>query len=131
MLTGSKLSGVGTLNGSLVNTAGEVRPGNSGILTITGSYTQSAAGSLFIEIGGLTAGTLFDKLAIGGAATLGGTLNLSLINSYVPNLADTFAVLGFASRTGTFATVTGTAIAAGKQFMVGYNATDVTLTVTP
>ena len=47
-----------------------------------------------------------------------------------PNLGAIFPVLA-TSRTGTFTTVTGTAIAAGKQFTAGYNAADVTLTVTP
>ena len=102
-----------------------------GALTISGNYAQSAGGSLFLEIGGLTAGTEFDRLLIGGSATLAGTLNLSLVNGFVPNLGATFPVLTFASRTGTFTTVTGTSIAAGKQVTAGYNAADVTLTVTP
>ncbi len=131
-LTAGTLSlGAGTVTGNVSN-GGIVLPGNSaGALTISGSYTQTAAGALAIEIGGLTAGTEFDRLIIGGTTTLAGTLNLTLIGGFVPNLGATFPILGFASRTGTFATVTGTAIAAGKQFAVGYNAADVTLTVTP
>jgi uncharacterized repeat protein (TIGR01451 family) len=43
-------------------------------------------------------------LAVGSAATLDGTLNESLINSFMPANGDIFPVLTFASRTGDFAT---------------------------
>ncbi len=44
-------------------------PGASpGTLTITGDYTQTSAGTLAIEIGGVTAGTQFDQLAVSGVA---------------------------------------------------------------
>ena len=43
-------------------------------MTLTGSYSQSAAGNLPIEIGGIGAGQ-FDVLNASGAATLNGTLH--------------------------------------------------------
>jgi len=108
------LSGAGTITGSLVNNGGQVSPGASpGILSITGGYTQTPAGVLNIEIGGVTAGTQFDQLQIGGSATLNGTLNVSLINSFVPATGNTFPILTYASRTGDFAAKNGLNLGAG------------------
>jgi outer membrane autotransporter protein len=65
------LIGTGTL-GSLRND-GLVAPGNSvGTLTVTGDYTQSSTGILEIEIAADGSGA--DLLAVGGSASLGGTL---------------------------------------------------------
>ncbi len=52
----------------------------TGILTVNGNYTQTAAGTLQIQLGGLTAarqpGTDYDQLKVTGTATLAGTLQL-------------------------------------------------------
>lgn len=124
--TGGALSATvhssGTLNlGDLVKKAG--------LLSIAGDYTQNAAAALNIDIGGATAGTQFDQLNISGAASLNGTLNLSLINGFVPAIGDTFAIINFSSRTGTFSTVNGFKINGSEHFMVLYNPTSVSLKV--
>src|SRR2546430_13568661 len=49
------------------------------------------------------------------AANLDGTINLRLINGYVPNLGDTFDVLTYGSRIGSFTTITGLSIGGGKD----------------
>jgi fibronectin-binding autotransporter adhesin len=65
------LGGSGLINGSVLNN-GTVAPGNSpGTLTISGNYTQSATGSLQLEIASTS---LFDRLVVGGTANLAGTL---------------------------------------------------------
>ncbi|HYU57673.1 MAG TPA: hypothetical protein VEO00_06440 [Actinomycetota bacterium] len=75
-ISGGTLSGVGTVDGDLVN-EGTVQPGNSpGIFTVTGTYDQKG-GTLPIEIAGVEAGTQYDSLSVSGAATLGGTLEIS------------------------------------------------------
>lgn len=62
--------GSGSILGSLSN-SGTIRPGNSiGTLTVAGNYTQSSSGTLEIEISPTSA----DKLAVSGAAALGGAL---------------------------------------------------------
>jgi hypothetical protein len=85
---------------------------------------QTAAGILNLEIGGYSAGIDFDQLAISGQATLDGTLNVSLINGFVPMSGYFFQVLTFASLSGAFATTN-----LGPSFMYPpqYDATDVTL----
>jgi len=90
--------GNGTVGGDVTNTAGTVAPGNSpGILTIDGSYTQGATGTLALEIGGLIAGEEHDKLVITGTADLNGTISVELTDSFTPAANDTFDVLDFAS----------------------------------
>jgi hypothetical protein len=121
--------------GSLVN-AGELTPGNPpqplnivGTLSVGGTYTQQVGGVLHLHIGGTTPGTEFSRLNATRHVALDGTLSLALINSFEPNLGDTFEIMTFASRTGQFATVTGSDIGNGKMFQTDYTATNVVLTV--
>ena len=63
-------------------------------------------GNINIEIGGITAGIDYDKINVTGTATLGGTLNTSLINSYIPPVGTTeFTIINATAVAGTFATV--------------------------
>jgi hypothetical protein len=106
-LEAGTLSGSGTIDASVRNAA-EIDvggPGAAGLLTITGNYTQTSSGVLSLGIGGYNAGTDFGQLAVGGTATLDGTLNVSLLNGFVPQSGDAFAILTFASESGTFATL--------------------------
>lgn len=120
------LTGTGTVNAD-VNNAGTVGTGSStGTLTISRGYTQSAAGTLNVKIGGASQ---FDTLAIGGAATLAGTLNVSLINSFVPSAGLTFKILTYASETGDFTTKNGLTINSGLFFNPVLNPADFTLVV--
>ena len=119
-----RLAGIGIVTGS-VNSSGAVAPGASpGTLTINGSYSQSAAGSLEIEVEGTGIGQ-FDKLAIGGNATLGGTLTLQPSGGYAASAAvgNNIAFLSYGgSRTNQFATTTtNPPLACPKQFTVTYD----------
>ena len=107
-VTGGSLSGVGTVTANVSN-SGQINPGNggAGTLAIVGTYTQAAGGTLNIELGGLTAGSQHDQLTVSGAATLNGTLNVTLINGFSPAVNDNFIVLTFASRSGAFSTIAG------------------------
>ena len=100
-LTGGALSGLGTI-GNIVNTAGTVMPGGSiGTLSVTGNYTQAAAGTLAIEVSPSAA----SLLKVGGAARLAGTLALV----YDPGVYTTHAytIVSASSVAGTFPTVVG------------------------
>jgi len=121
------LKGTGTLaNADFINN-GIVAPGNSpGILNITGNYTNN--GTLQIELGGTTVGTQYDRLAVTGTATLGGTLAISIYNGVQLSSGQTYTILtSGGARTGTFATVTWPA---GVTGTVTYNANSVVLTIT-
>ena len=97
LATNGKLAGKGTLIGEVIN-AGATSPGAStGVLAIDGDYLQEASGRLTIEIGGNdnSSPTLkqFDQLLVFGHADLGGTLDVSLVNGFVPSVGDSFPIL--------------------------------------
>jgi uncharacterized repeat protein (TIGR01451 family) len=103
-MSGGELNGAGTFTGSVSN-GGIVSPGSSpGVITITGSYTQTSSGTLSIEIGGPSAGQ-FDQLNVLGIANLDGTFTATLINSYIPANGTTWSPLTYAGgHSGVFAT---------------------------
>jgi hypothetical protein len=117
-LSGGLLAGAGTVTGHVTNTAGSIAPGASaGLLEIEGDYAQGEDGTLAIELDG--GGN--DQLEISGAATLAGTLDLSLINGFEPAVGQAFTLLTHASRSGTFDTITGYDIGGGGSLSVHYD----------
>jgi hypothetical protein len=115
-----------------VVSAGTVIPADSltkvGELTVTGAYTQTSVGALDTNIDGASSGQ-FNLLNVTGTATLGGTLNIGLLNNFVPAIGDTFEILTGKEVKGTFATVNGTKINDSEHFTVTYNSDNVTLNV--
>ena len=104
------LAGIGTINVSAANASisnnGEIAPGlSAGVLTFIGNTPFSSTAELTIELGGTTAGSGHDQLVVtSGAAMLNGTLNVSLINGFVPANTDTFTILtATGGVTGVFA----------------------------
>jgi len=130
-LNAGSLFGKGAITGA-VTSSGTITPGDSltatGILKDTGKYTQSSAGALDISIDGTTAGTQYDQLNP-TKASLNGTLNINLINGFVPAIGNTFKIVNFTSESGTFATVNGLAINSSEHFTITYQGSDVLLTV--
>ena len=85
------LSGIGILAGNMLN-SGLLSPGNNGFGTITigGNYMQNSSGKLLIEI---ASPTRFDLVRVGGNASLNGTLQVVLLEGFVPSPSDTFIIL--------------------------------------
>jgi fibronectin-binding autotransporter adhesin len=106
--SGATLAGYGSIGGDVDNTAGGiVAPGgtfgSTGTLTVQGNYTQGPSSTLAIEINPAGA----SKLAVGGTASLGGTLDV-VLDPGVYN-ATTYQILtATGGVTGTFASVTDT-----------------------
>ncbi len=98
----------------------------TGVLTVTGTYTQNSKGTLDIN---LASATQFNQLDVTGTAHLGGTLSIGRLKGFVPPLNSTFEVFTCSSLTGTFATVNGTSINSSEHFEVQYNSNNVTLQV--
>jgi hypothetical protein len=126
------LSGRGMLAG-VVNSSATVIAGDSttkaGKLTVSGTYTQSSTGVLDVAIGGNTLGTQYSQLAVSHGVSLNGTLNIKLINGFVPAIGSTFTVLTGSAVTGQFAKVNGSSINSSEHFQTNYMATGVTLSV--
>ncbi len=127
-LQGGTLNGTGTITGSVSNSGGQINPGNNlGILNITGDYSQTAAGTLNLELGSATS---FDKFNITGAADLGGTLKLNLTSGFTPTIGTKFAVLTYGSATTkTFNTIQGIDISSSLAFAPTSTGNNLTLEV--
>jgi outer membrane autotransporter protein len=101
------LGGKGLIGGNLVN-SGIVSPGGSGspgTLTVSGNYTQNSNGTLRIEIAGLLA-SQHDLLAVGGHASLGGTLQLIPLNGFQLHVGDKVTFLtAKGGVSGNFSTI--------------------------
>lgn len=96
--TGGNLSGNGTISvasgtGVLLNN-GTIAPGGDGAigsLSINGGYSQSATGTLLIDVASASS---YDTLIYSAPSlTLGGTLQTNLLGGYVPTLGTSFAVI--------------------------------------
>jgi hypothetical protein len=98
--------------GTLQN-SGRVAPGASpGTLTIDGSFLQTAAGLLAMEIASLS---VHDMLLINGSATLNGTLALHCFADCFLNVGESIPILDATGTvSGNFTTVTMTGFARGK-----------------
>jgi hypothetical protein len=125
-IQGGTLGGLGTISANVSNAGTVSTSSSTGTLTITGNYTQTSTGTLNIQIGGLGQ---FDTIAIGGAAVLGGTLNISLINSFAPSAGQAFKILTFASANGGFTTENGLSISPSLSFNPVFDPADLTLLV--
>ncbi|MBX3301370.1 MAG: putative Ig domain-containing protein [Nitrospira sp.] len=75
--------------------------GMSGQAIVTGGFTNSVTGVVDMDIGGTT---LFGRLLIAGPASLDGTLDVTLVDGFVPAPGDRFQFMTFGSRTGSFST---------------------------
>ena len=128
---GGTLVGKGTLT-AVVTSNGSITAGDSatspGVLTVSGSYTQSATGVLNTPIGGTATGQ-YGQLAVSNGVSLNGTLNLSLDGGFVPTIGSTFTLLTGSAISGKFATVNGTSINSSEHFEVNYSGTTVSVTV--
>ena len=127
-INGGALSGTGIIIGDVTN-GGQVIPGGlgaTGLLTINGNYTQTATGSFDVDLGGTAAGSI-DQLAVSGTASLDGTVDITLINSFQPALGNTFQVLTFGSSTGNFTTDNFPGLAGGLFLDPVFNASSATM----
>ncbi|MBX3654006.1 MAG: filamentous hemagglutinin N-terminal domain-containing protein [Ramlibacter sp.] len=120
----SLLQGEGLVFGTLVN-SGTIAPGNSpGLLSFGSNFTQTASGTLQMEIGGTTPATEYDQLNVSGDTALDGQLAIVAYGPTPPS-SGTFNILpGPNAPTGSFSTLstpagfTGTLQAAGAPVPV-------------
>jgi hypothetical protein len=126
MINGGTLEGSGTVQGDVSN-SGTVAPGPSaGALQIAGAYTQTVDGTYSVEIGG-AGDAQFDRLSVSGAATLAGSLAVTLIDGFAPALGQSFAVMTFASQTGSISSFTGLEVGNGVALQPVDSQTDLVL----
>jgi T5SS/PEP-CTERM-associated repeat protein len=99
----------------------------TGILTVSSSFTQYASGKLAI---GIASANEFDRLTVSGLAVLGGTLEISLLNGFVPASGSQFDILDWSTRINTFSTIALPALPGGKAWNTSLLYTSGVLSVT-
>jgi subtilase-type serine protease len=126
------LSGGGLLTGN-VNVAGTLAAGNSpGSLDIDGDLTLTNSSVWNVEIGGTSLST-FDQIFSINQLNAGGTITVSLINSFDPGLNDSFQIASFSSfvDNGYSFDFSGATLASGLSWDTSSFSTNGTLVVVP
>ena len=105
------IKGTGTFDNVVFD--GYYAPGHSPALVTVGNIIYTASNVLQMEIGGLSPGSQHDKIVHSGMAGLGGTLDVVLINTFVPQLGNAFDLFDWNVVSGTFATINLPALGSG------------------
>ncbi len=127
--TGGLLSGDGSVIGAVSVQGGSASPSNAdgsaiGSLALSSGYAQGSDGGFVVDLG--FAGN--DLLAIAGNATLGGALQIRLVDPFIPFVGQEFTILTAANINGVFGCVEFPNAASG-YFRIVYAPTSVKLVV--
>jgi hypothetical protein len=128
-------AGFGISGGGDVFFEADITPGASpGLETFGGNVYFGALANLHIELGGAAQGSQYDALDIAGIASLGGTLDVMLIDlgggEFSPSVGDEFEIISAAAGvTGEFALEDLPALSGDLSWIVHYNANSVVLEV--
>ncbi len=125
-----RLSGTGDLKDIRFN--GTHAPGlnGAGSVSVDSQYEIASTGKLEIDVGGTTSGADYDAVHVTGFALLGGTIQVNLINNFLPQPGQSFQFL--TTTTGvnnTFAHENLPALYGGLYLDVLYSANHVDLAV--
>ena len=120
------IKGLGTMDNVIISGTDDI--GSVGPAAVDRGSVDYA-GNLVVEIGGLFAGTGYDRINHGGAVGLGGELTVRLLSGFEPNLGDSFAVLTYAGHTGQFDILDLPVLATGLGWQLNYETSGLTLEV--
>jgi hypothetical protein len=114
-------------------TNGTLQMTSTGILNVGGNYDQTANGSLVVAIGGTTAGAGFGQVNVTGTAFLAGSFSAVLVNDFAPDIGQSFPVLTYGARDGSFNNVNLPGLPPDRRWDTNneYGANAFTLTVIP
>ncbi len=94
------VKGVGTFDN--VNFTGTFAPGLSPAILSVGNLAFSPTSTLIMELGGTSPGSGYDQLKSSGTIALDGTLELALINGFIPTAGQTFDIFNGGMLSGAF-----------------------------
>ncbi len=95
--------------------------GAGGLIELLSDFTQTSAGTLEVEVGGLSS-TQVGHVSVAAGATLAGTLNIARVNGFTPLAGARFQFMTFSTRTGLFDTINGTDLGGGHTFALDTSA---------
>jgi autotransporter-associated beta strand protein len=126
------LSGTGTVSGN-TTIDGTLNIGSSpGTMNVSGDLGLGSLSTWNVELGGT--GVLdFDRLFVSGQLAAGGTINVSLINSFVPSTSDSFQIANFGSfvDNGFVFNFSSAPLSGGQSWDTSAFATSGTIAVVP
>ena len=99
-----QVSGPGSFTGKVIF-EGTYTPGASAAAVSFEFVDLAVSSTLEMEIGGLLPGTEYDQVNASGTLEIGGTLSVSLIGGFSPNLGDRFDILNWGTLDGEFQTL--------------------------
>ena len=121
------------INGHVTQVTGRFSPGYTGstgtaagLTAIVGEYEQGSDSIFHAELAGFGY-LLFDRLHVYGPASLEGALDVTLVDGFIPDPTDVYAILIATSITGQFTNATDRIFVGGGWFDVVYSSTQVTL----
>ncbi len=120
------VNGFGDFTGN-VTFAGGYMPGHSPDAVSFENVTLASTNILYMELGGTIPDSQYDQLLVSGTATLGGTLDVDLINGFTPAVGNTFALVQAGVLSGSFAGLTLPPAPNGTNWVVNYNAGGISL----
>ena len=123
------VKGGGNMTGN-IKYAGSYSPGNSPASVSVENILFDPTSVLIIEFAGKTLGSEYDQLVISGLATLNGTLDVDLLNSFTPSVGDSFHIFN-GTTTGSFAQLSLPVLGSGLSWNTGNLYTTGELSVTP
>jgi T5SS/PEP-CTERM-associated repeat protein len=120
---GSSATFFGTYSGSGISGTGnvyfeaDVTPGASpATASFGGTVSLGSTSALLIELGGVAAGAQYDQLHVTDGLILGGSLEVTLIDGFVPAAGNTFDILDWGALTGTFSSLSLPVLSGGKMW---------------
>lgn len=104
------LTGEQTVDAAIIGDGGTLEMPDSGTLTTNdgitvdqgqgafttefeGDFSQSTDGTLMVEIGGYIQGKEYNFIHVTGSTSLEGSIDVSLIDGFLPNLGDAFTIM--------------------------------------
>ncbi|MBI3096448.1 MAG: hypothetical protein HYY97_16390, partial [Rhodocyclales bacterium] len=132
--SGATISGAGTIDvgaGNALSNDGTIAPGvgvgGTAVLAITGNLVLGGTSIIEADIGGTTAGSLYDQIALSGNLSLGGDIRYQAVGGFTGGTGNSFALLSPSGTTSGTSTVT--TLAANPAFVFGPTTASGTLTI--
>jgi fibronectin-binding autotransporter adhesin len=100
------LSGAGVSGSGSVFLEGDVSPGaGPGTMAFGGDVSLGSSAVLNIELAGTAPGTQFDRLTAEQSLNLNGTLDVVFVAGFLPAAGQSFDLIDWGTRNGSFATI--------------------------
>jgi hypothetical protein len=101
----------------------------TGLLQVDSAFTINPTSNIKLGIKGTTPGTEVAQLNFGRNAGFNGSMNVVLTNNYSPTLGNSYVVMNYPSKSGTFTTPSLPALGNGLAWKINYSDTQLMIEV--